>query len=60
MAVKIKLTSYCHAKGAEGQPGDVVTVTDEKLAKKLLDGRAGKKIADVKDEPKKKATAKGQ
>ena len=52
---KIRLNHFCHRKGAEGEPGDVVEI-DEKLADSILEIGGG---VDVEKEAadKKKADA---
>ena len=52
--MKVKLTSHCNKKGCEGSPGDIVDVTDAKLAKQIIEGGGGVEHKPAKkDDPKK-------
>jgi len=45
--LKVKLSSYCNAKGCEGKPGDIVEMS-EAQAHDIVAGRGGILVDDVK------------
>lgn len=50
---KVLLKSFCNVKGSEGQPGDVVTFKDDKVADRIIAGRGGvEAVAEKKGEAK--------